>query len=152
MEGSYPITGALASNRPATNGRLRMVYVYSDIVRGNVISSSTGTGYGGLLAVCPNMSQFLEPIVWQAANPLWQHLKDSPSNITIRLLDEDDAPITVYSDWALQLSFRISPQKAMGIEARKIGSVLKYMALDRTVQPQTRLISQPSSTVEDDET
>eukprot|EP00899_Mesostigma_viride_P010949 jgi/Mesvir1/19856/Mv13146-RA.1 len=136
---AYQSTTSLTSNRPATNGRLSSVFVYTDLVRGNVVSSPQGAQYGGLLAVLPVMSQYLEPIVWMSYQPLWQHLRESPTSISLRLLDEDDQPIDVYTDWVAQLAFRISPQKVIGSEARKISRVLKYVALkdpdDKFSQP-----------------
>lgn len=138
---AYQITNLLTSNRPATNGRLAAVYVYTDLVRGNVVSTPQGTGYGGLIAVCPIMSKYLEPVVWTPCPPLWQHLRESPASITLSLRDEDDTPIEVYTDWVVQLVFRISPQKAIGEEARNISRTLKYVAL-KDAGPK---LSQPSN-------
>lgn len=117
------------SDKPATNGRLRCVYISSDMCRYNMKSNQGSTDYSDIVAVAPVLTEPLEELMWQSQRPLYIHLPTIPAEVGIRLTDEHGNDVIIKTDWIVQFSFRKNPRKTFFSWYDKIYEVLKYIAL-----------------------
>ena len=119
----------IKSSKPVTNGRLRCVYISSDLCRHNMMSTEGSTDYSDVMAVAPVLTEPLEELMWQAQRPMFIHLPSVPSEISIRLSDEHGDDLILYSNWIVQFTFRKNPRNSLNKRVDRIFEAIRYIAL-----------------------